>query len=97
MQSALKAQIERLTAEVQSAVEDAARFPRSSARSSMGKMELAIERQLQRDLRVRRERLQNAKRLLAQAESREHCIAESLARALTDREASSIHRLTESL
>ena len=41
-------------------------------------MERSIELDLQRDLRRRRDRLQNAKRLLLQAESREQRIAKRI-------------------
>ena len=75
VQSSLKSRMTRLTSEVQGAVDDLASFKRSGAR---GKMEVSLERELERDLSRRRERLQNARRLLTQAESREKQIAERI-------------------
>ena len=76
VQSSLKTRITRLTTEVQAAVDDAASFKRSSG--ARGGMERSIERELERDLGRRRERLQNARRLLTQAESRERQISDRL-------------------
>ena len=75
VQTSLKTRIGRLTSEVQAAVDDAASFARSGAK---GSMERSLEREMERDLRRRRERLQNARRLLTQAESREKRIAARL-------------------
>lgn len=72
VQKALNTRITRLTAEAQAAADDAAAFTRDAARRGIAR---SVEQELQRDLRRRRERLQDARRLLAQAQSREQRIA----------------------
>jgi curved DNA-binding protein CbpA len=78
VQQTLGNRIERLEREVKDADADLVDFRRDNARvsggSGAGSMSRSLERDLERDVRRRRERLADARRLLAQAKTREQRI-----------------------
>ena len=74
VQSTLDSRIRRLTAEVQGAQEDLESFRRDSVASGVTTTARSLERELERDVRRRRDRLADARRLLTQARSREQRI-----------------------
>ena len=72
VQKTLASRIERLTSEVKAAEEEMAAFRSEGSAGSMAK---SFERELQRDIRKRTERVTDARRLLTQAKSREQRIS----------------------
>ena len=73
VQSTLATRIARLTSEAQASADEAASFQRDAARGSA--VAKSMERELQRDVRKRRERVADARRLKEQAAERERRIA----------------------
>ena len=82
VQKTLSSRIDRLSTEVSEAEADLSRFKRENARvaggTGAGSMSRSLERELQTDVRRRRERLNDARRLKEQARSREGRIAKRL-------------------
>jgi curved DNA-binding protein CbpA len=79
VQATLKSRIDRLNSEYKAAETDAANLRRDGASArAAGGMARSLEREMQRDLRRRRQRLSDAKRLLTQAREREQRITARL-------------------